>query len=516
VSDLMVGRLERRLLILAPIGKDAALIEAMLNKDGVACTACNDTSRLLREMEQGAGAILITEEALADLDSRLARRIAQQPPWSDIPVLLLTRHGADSAVVIHAMESLGNVTLLERPVRVGALVSAVRSAMRARERQFHTRAYLEERERANERKDQFLATLAHELRNPLAPIRNSLNILRLSGHGRPAGPVCEIMERQVDHMVRLVDDLMEVSRITRGRIELRKDTVELAAAIRVAVETSRPLVDSANHELTVTLPEEPLVLDADPMRLAQVFSNLLNNACKYTDPGGRIWIAARRDGDTAVVTVTDTGIGIPANALQDVFDMFSQVNARDSRSQTGLGIGLTLARSLIEIHGGSVSAASEGPGRGSQFTVRLPLAKGKRGPAAATASAADSLPGISALPRILIVDDNRDAADSLGALLQMIGADVRIAHDGPAALEMYKVFRPSVVVLDLGMPGMDGYEVARHIRKRPDSSDTVLVALTGWGQEKDRHFTEAAGFNHHLIKPVDLDSIQSVLASRPA
>ena len=511
MSDLQIERLERRLLIVAPIGKDAALIEAMLRHDGVTCAACPDSEHLSRELDRGAGAIMVTEEALADESGRFAALIARQPSWSDLPVLLLTRPGADSALVGSALETLRNVTLLERPVRMGALASAVRSALRARERQYEIRAQLEERRHASERKDQFLATLAHELRNPLAPIRNSLSILRHSGTGQPVASVCEIMERQVNHMVRLVDDLMEVSRITRGKIELRRDVVDLAAVIAAAVETSRPLIDSGHHELTVTMPREALLLDADPTRLAQVFSNLLNNAAKYTDPGGRISIEARREGDGAVVTVSDSGMGIPADALPRLFEMFAQVDARDSRAQSGLGIGLSLARSLVELHGGSVSAASEGAGKGSQFVVRLPLAEGRTAGAAASAAAA---PAIRPMLRILVVDDNRDAADSLGALLQIIGADVRVVHDGASALRTYDAFQPSVVVLDLGMPGIDGYEVARRIRARPGSADTTLIALTGWGQEKDRHCTEEAGFNHHFIKPVDLDSMKAVLASR--
>ena len=505
------AQFERRVLILAPVGKDASLVEAMLQRDGIACKPCVDDVELARDLERGAAAILVTEEAAADTQGRLAGLIARQPPWSDIPVLLLTRRGADSPVVGRALETLGNVTLLERPVRVGALASAVRSALRARERQYETRAYLEEREQANDRKDMFLATLAHELRNPLAPIRNSLAILRMSAPQPNAEALHEIMERQINHMVRLVDDLMEVSRITRGKIELRRSTVELASILAAAIETSRPLIDGGGHQLTVSLPSEPLVLDADPMRLAQVFANLINNAAKYTDPGGRIAITARREGESAVITVTDNGVGIPAHALNMVFEMFAQAEPANSRSQTGLGIGLTLVRNLVDMHGGNVTAASEGRGRGSQFTVRLPLTAR---PQVDKANAAIAAPSVRPLPRVLVVDDNRDAADSLGALLQIMGAEVRVAHDGFAALEEFDTFHPGVVVLDLGMPELDGYEVARRIRKRPDSRETLLVALTGWGQEKERLSTKAAGFDHHLIKPVDLDSMKAVLAAR--
>ena len=503
---------ELRLLVLAPIGKDAALVEALLQRQGVACTACRDLESLSTELGRGAAALLVAEEALPQ-DARLETMIHRQPAWSDLPVLLLTRPGADSAVVRRAVQTLGNVTLLERPVRTAALASAVRSALRARERQYQTRAHLVEREEADRRKDEFLATLAHELRNPLAPIRNSVTVLRLSGAAQPAAQVWEMMDRQVDHMVRLVDDLMEVSRITRGKIELRKDAIDLADVIAAAVEASRPLIESARHELTLALPPEPLVVEADAMRLAQVFSNLLNNAVRYTDAGGRIAVAAAREGELAVVTVSDSGIGIPPEALARVFDMFVQANARDSRAQTGLGIGLTLVRSLVEMHGGTVAARSPGVGRGSEFVVRLPLAARQASAASAASTLARGIPG---LPRVLVVDDNKDAAQSLAALLQLLGAEVRITHDGAAALDALEPFRPSAVFLDLGMPGMDGYETARHIRARPDLEGTKIVALTGWGQESDRRRTAAAGFDHHLVKPADIASLRAVLASLSA
>jgi two-component system, sensor histidine kinase len=502
--------LERRLLILAPVGKDAELMQSMLAREAVECMTCMDLDCVARELERGAAAILLTEEALVERDGQLAGLIAKQPPWSDLPVLVLTRRGADSRVVAQAVGTLGNVTLLERPVRVAALASAVRSAMRARERQYETRAHLMEREQADQRKDEFLATLAHELRNPLAPIRNAVSVLRLSGSGQPAAQVWEMMDRQVNHMVRLVDDLMEVSRITRGKIELRKTTLDLATVIAAAVETSRPLVEASKHELTVTLGSQPLIVEADAVRLAQVFSNLLNNAVKYTDPGGRIGIVARLEGDSAVVTVSDTGLGISAAALPKVFDMFVQVNPGENRAQTGLGIGLTLARSLVDMHGGTVTAHSAGEGMGSEFAVRLPLAT----PGAARGQVRTaSIEEVRGLPRVLVVDDNRDAADSLGALLQMLGADVRIAHDGTDALATLSAFQPAAVFLDLGMPGMSGYEVASRIRARSDVGATMLIALTGWGQEKDRRQTAAAGFNHHLVKPADVGALQAVLAT---
>jgi signal transduction histidine kinase/CheY-like chemotaxis protein len=508
VTDLSGERLERRLLVLAPIGKDAALIEARLRHDDVECMACPDIDTLLREISRGAAAILIAEEAVEG-DLRLTSMLARQPAWSDLPVLLLTRQGADSTLVERATTLFGNVTLLERPVRVVALISTIRAALRARARQYQTRAYFHERDQADRRKDEFLATLAHELRNPLAPIRNWVNVLRMSGGGSGNNQVWDMMDRQVNHMVRLVDDLMELSRITRGKIDLRMEDVELAKVLHAAMEASRPLIDMAHHTLTVSVPDDPIVVRGDAVRLAQVFSNLLNNAVKYTDPGGTITLSLRREGRHAMVSVRDTGIGIAPSALPRVFDMFVQLDGNHDRGQAGLGIGLTLVRSLVEMHNGRVEARSQGVGRGSEFLVRLPISAGM--PAAESTESPDVQ--FRAQTRVLVVDDNEDAADSLGALLRVMGADVRVAHDGPAALEIFREFHPVAVFLDLGMPDMDGFEVARRIQQLPGSKDTELIALTGWSQERDRRRTREAGFSRHLAKPADFDTLMSVLLS---
>ena len=510
MSDLPVERLERRVLILAPVGRDATLVESLLRSEGLECTTCADLSHLLAEVARGVAAVIVSEEALVDGDVRLSAWLARQPPWSDLPILLLTRPGADSSFVERATSILGNVTLLERPTRVVALSSAIRSALRARARQYQTRAYLAEREEADRRKDEFLATLAHELRNPLAPLRNWVNVLRLTRSDERGTQIWDMMDRQVSHMVRLVDDLMELSRITRGKIDLRMEAVELAPVIAAAVEASRPLIEGAKHILTVDVPDEPIVVRADSVRMAQIVSNLLNNAAKYTNEGGSIALSVRREGQQAAIVVKDTGIGISPEALPRVFDMFVQEDLRDRRPQAGLGIGLTLVRSLVEMHGGRVEARSQGPGKGSEFTVRLPLSEN-----------APAHPDSGVLPlrrprhmtRVLVVDDNEDAAESLGALLRMMGADVRVALDGWRALEIFDEFRPSAVFLDLGMPDMDGFEVAHQIRSRPNTQDTVLIALTGWSQERDKRRTAEAGFNRHLAKPADLETLQAVLTS---
>ena len=508
--DIGDERLERRVLILAPVGKDAMLIESMLRSEDVECAICPDLDSFLGEMGHGAAAALVAEEALVDGDTRLQGLLARQPAWSDFPILILTRPGAASTFVERATATLGNVTLLERPVRVVALSSAIRSALRARARQYQTRAYLHEREQADRRKDEFLATLAHELRNPLAPIRNWVNVLRLSGSTEQGSHIWDLMDRQVSHMVRLVDDLMELSRITRGKIELRMETVAMAPIVAAAVEASRPLIESARHTFAVDVPDEPVVVRADSVRLAQVISNLLNNAVKYTDEGGRITLTVRQEAGEAILSVKDTGIGIAPGALHRVFDMFVQADGSDHRAHSGLGIGLTLVRSIVEMHGGKVEAQSAGPGKGSEFVVHLPLSTMVPVPAEP-----DVLPmrRYRGMTRVLVVDDNRDAADSLGALIGMMGADVRVAYDGRTALEIFESFRPVAVFLDLGMPDIDGYEVAHQIRSRPDTRDTVLIALTGWGQERDRRRSAEAGFDRHLAKPADFETLQSVLTS---
>ena len=369
----------------------------------------------------------------------------------------------------------------------------------------------EELKEADRRKDEFLALLAHELRNPLAPIRTSLQTLKLAGSDAVvAGRAREMMERQVDHLVRLVDDLLDVSRIMRGKVDLRRERVDLAAVVSRAVETARPLIEAGRHELTVEVPPDPVRLDADPVRLAQVLGNLLTNAAKYTEPGGRIRLTVETTSGEVTIRVRDTGIGIPADMLDRVFDPFVQTDVARGRSQGGLGLGLALVRSLVELHGGTVAARSDGPGRGSEFTIRLPMPAddGRQTSGEAETPSAPS-PHPAGL-RVLVVDDNRDAADSLAMLLKLKGHDVRVTYDGTAALTAAS-FQPDLVFLDLGMPGMDGYEVARRLRQLPEGQRCLLAALTGWGQEEDRRRTREVGFDRHLVKPVDPAELSALL-----
>ena len=512
---------DERLLVLAPVGRDGELTCRILREGRIEAVNCVHLDFLCAEIERGAGAIVVAEEALVDDVSlaRLAAVVSRQPAWSDLPVLMLTAHGADSRVVARALESLGNVSLLERPLRIGSLVSSVRTAIRARRRQYQIRAHLLERERngemlreADRRKDEFLATLAHELRNPLAPISNAAQILQQT---TPADATTEwaraVIARQCQHLTRLVDDLLDVSRITRGKLDLRTNRTCLHPILLSAVETSRPLLNAAGHELVLQLSPEPLTLDADPVRLSQVVSNLLNNAAKYTPRGGRVTLLTSREGNEAVIRISDTGTGISAEMLPNIFELFVQGNHSLERTTGGLGIGLTLVRLFVEMHGGSVLASSRGADQGSEFTVRLPLATNC---GEFAEPAAEQVPLPSPELRILIADDNRDSAESMRELLLLRGNEVAVAYDGEEALERAVAFSPDVVLLDIGMPKMNGYDVARQLRATSYGRDVMLIAMTGWGHEDDRLRSRTAGFDHHLVKPVDFVQLQKLLADR--
>jgi two-component system CheB/CheR fusion protein len=366
---------------------------------------------------------------------------------------------------------------------------------------------------ADRRKTHFLALLAHELRNPLAPIRTGVQILRNSD-ADPAmvRRAVEMMERQVGQMVRLVDDLLDVSRITQDKIELRKERLELATVIRRAVEISRPIIEAKEHELIVALGPEPVVLEADLVRLAQVVSNLLNNSARYTPKRGRIELSAGREGERVVIHVRDNGIGIPAAMLPGIFEMFTQGDRYQERTQGGLGLGLSLVKSLIQLHGGDVEARSSGEGRGSEFVVRLPVG-GVHGRNSPAPRADERRKPVGPSRRILVVDDNRDSSDSLALLLEIMGHQVQVAYDGPHALEAARTYQPDTVLLDIGLPGMSGHEVARRMRQELDMKGALLVAMTGWGQDEDRQRSQDAGFDHHLVKPVEPDALETLLAS---
>ncbi len=359
------------------------------------------------------------------------------------------------------------------------------------------------------RKDEFLAMLAHELRNPLAPIRTGLQLLKLSPNAEVLARTLPMMERQLGHLVRLIDDLLDVSRISGGKMVLKRERVAFQDAATAALEVSRPLIDAAGHSLTIEWPDQPIWLDADPTRLAQIFSNLLSNSAKYMRPGGKIKFSARREGERVLISVLDTGSGIPADMLSTVFEMFTQINRTLDRAQGGLGIGLSLVKTLVEMHAGSVQAASGGIDKGSEFIVSLPVALAAEAPVPAVRRVSTPF----ARRRILVVDDNVDAAETLAMLLDFLGHDVRSAFTGEEGLEMALSFLPDVVFLDIGLPGMNGYEVARRLLVDPATAASKLIALTGWGTEEDIRKSKMAGFYVHLTKPVDPDAVEAILAT---
>ena len=359
---------------------------------------------------------------------------------------------------------------------------------------------------ADRRKDVFLASLAHELRNPLAPIRTGVAILRMTDAESRSQPVLAMMERQLQHMARLLDDLLDVSRISRGKIALHPERIDLRHVVDAAVEANRPLIEEMGHVFFVSVPSEPAFLNADPVRFAQIISNLLNNAAKYTPPGGKIVLKAEHSGDEVEVSVTDNGIGIAGESLESIFEMFTQIGSHSSNGQGGLGIGLSLAKGLVTLHDGTIQACSEGIGRGSEFRVRVPTRltlDADSAPPVRTVLTANRL-------KILVVDDNRDAAESLSMLLELKGHEVRRAYDGENALHLAEDFRPQMVLLDLGMPKMSGYEACRRIRDHAWGAQMTLIAVTGWGQEDDRRKSTAAGFDGHFVKPVDPETLEDL------
>jgi len=424
-----------------------------------------------------------------------------------VPMLInIMRHGEGDSLFDHwALFKASDRRAYERE-----LLAARKAAEAALEARRGAEAQLQrlnaQLSKADRRKDEFLATLSHELRNPLAPMRSALDVLHLKFGQGADQRLLHAFDRQLRHLTRLVDDLMEVSRITQGCMQLRRAPVELGALVRGAAHDLAATMDAAHHVLRLSLPEAPLFVDGDATRLSQVVINLLTNAAKYTPDGGRIDLHLAGEDGAAVIRVRDTGIGIPESALATIFDMFSQLEPALERSRGGLGIGLALVRGIVELHGGTIHADSAGPGRGSEFSVRLPLAAGQaqRAPEEVT----DARP---AQVRILIVDDNRDAADMLTTALELFGCEARMAHTAAEALALAPVFRPAVALLDIGLPDMNGYELARRLRLEPACSGMQLIATTGWGQDKDRERAFEAGFDHHLTKPIDLGLLRQIL-----
>jgi PAS domain S-box-containing protein len=393
----------------------------------------------------------------------------------------------------------------------------VRDITQRKQLENELRQRLDDLAEADRQKNEFLAMLAHELRNPLAPMRNALHLMKMPGVSTAiVTQAREMMERQMHQLVRLVDDLLDVSRIIRGKIDLRKEPVDLAVAIARAVETAHPTMEAHGHELKLALPKEPVYVEGDLIRLSQIIANLLTNAAKYTEQAGQIQLTLERSGDETMLSVKDPGIGIVPEFLPHIFDLFIQGDRSLARSQGGLGIGLTLVKRLVEMHGGVISAESAGAGKGSTFTVRLPLLEAAKGYRDIGAGGFEARVTDALRKRVLVVDDNVDAAESIAMVLRVAGYDVRCAHDGPSALQAAGSYHPEVVVLDIGLPGMTGYDVARQLRKQPEFSRTPILAVTGYGQDDDRRKSREAGFDAHLTKPVDPDALQAFVAASGA
>ena len=431
-------------------------------------------------------------------------RVLSESKVTDYELTARARDGKETVVSYNA------TTFHDRDRKLQGVFAAARDVT-------ERKRYEQSLQEADRRKNEFLAMLAHELRNPLAPIRNALQIMRLKAgeeHQRPEDEAVRsasaMMERQVGQMVRLVDDLLDVSRISRGKIELRRTSIELASAVHQAVEVIRPQCKNMNHTLHVSLPTNPIYLNADPTRMAQVLGNLLNNACKFTDVGGQIWLTVVQEGNQAVIRVRDLGIGIAADELPRIFDMFVQIDTSLERSVSGLGIGLTLVKNLVEMHEGTVEVHSAGLGHGSEFTVRLPILVETIQPIQVPEKQDNKVIGETL--RILVVDDNRDSATSLATLLNLLGHNTCAAYDGLEAVEASAKFHPEIILLDIGLPKMNGYEACRMIRQQSTGENIVIVALTGWGQEEDRRKSRSAGFDRHLVKPVDFQSLLKLLA----
>jgi signal transduction histidine kinase/CheY-like chemotaxis protein len=503
--------LEERILVLAPTGRDAVLTCALLEKAEIACAMCKSLPELCRRLEQeGAAALMIAEEVFVNGGlAQLSEQLSRQSSWSDIPVLIFTGKTLSLHVqrtTSQLLSSIANVTLLDRPLRPVTMLSAARTALRARRRQYIARAELHAQQRAVRERDQFLAMLGHELRNPLSAITMALELdtsTQRSKHG-------EIVRRQVRHLTRLVDDLLDVARVTSGKVVLRREEVDLRALLQRCVNALRPSSGAGTTLCELRSHDPPVWVHADPVRLEQVITNLINNAMKYTTAGGVVEVSVAAEGDDAVLRVHDTGVGLAPDMIDRVFELFTQVEDTLDRAKGGMGIGLTLVRSLVTLHGGTVQAQSAGLGQGSLFTVRLPRLANTPDVRAREAQRKDSNTDLQPCD-VLIIEDNDDSRELLAAILEQRGHRVFTAQDGPRGVSEALARRPRVVLIDIGLPGLDGYGVARSVREKLGRS-VYMVAITGYGQPEDRTRALEAGFDLHLIKPIDIAVLERLLS----
>jgi signal transduction histidine kinase len=464
----------------------------------------------LEMLHTHAPALVLLDVKLPDVSGReVCARIKADPATANVVVLQTSASFIDSSARVASLDAGADGYLVE-PMEAEELVANVRALLRMRQAEDERQAALNALREADRRKDEFLAMLAHELRNPLAPIRNAVEVMRRSNDPQVQVRARELIGRQTDHLTRLVDDLLDMSRIASGKITLQKSVASLASILEGAVDLVRPMLERNSQQLVANLPAEDVWVTVDPVRVSQVVGNLLHNAAKFTEAGGRIALEAQVSRDGVQIAVTDNGMGIAADVLPHVFELFSQADRSLDRTQGGLGIGLSLVRGLVELHGGVVDAYSAGVGQGSRFVVRLPamvLASGPPQPRAQPPAA-----GAKGPRRILVVEDNADAAESMLMLLQGLGHQVSMVNDGAQAVAAAKSFRPDVILLDIGLPGVDGYELVRQLRLVQETRDARMVAVTGYGQPRDRERSAAAGFDHHLVKPVDPAKLAEAVA----
>jgi signal transduction histidine kinase len=499
---------EDRVVVFAPTGKDARLIAQVLARAGVDSCVCTRAADVASQLKQGAGALLLVDEVLdAALLKLVSQYLGEQPTWSDLPILVMSTRGLDSAGMRQTYLQLGNVTLLERPLQSVTLVSAATSALRARRRQYAMREI-------DRRKDEFLAMLAHELRNPLAPVSAAADVLKLPNLDRDRiRQTSDIISRQVKHMTGLIDDLLDVSRVSRGLVALDLAAVDARQIVTSAVEQARPLIDARRHRLTVHTAPALAWIEGDQKRLVQILANVLNNAAKYTPEGGEIVLSMDVAETQLTYTVRDNGIGMAPHVIDHIFDMFAQAERTSDRTQGGLGIGLALVKNLVQLHGGSVTAHSDGAGAGSRFDICFPRGSGPQG---AMDGAAGAPARLAATRSVLVVDDNVDAAMMLGMFLELAGYQVHVVHDAGAAIDIAVAQRAiDACLLDIGLPDMDGNALARRLRAIDSTAQSTLIAITGYGQENDRRKTAEAGFDQHHVKPVDMQKLMDTLASLP-
>lgn len=509
VYFLLVDDLEENLLSL----------EALLRRDGLVCLKARSGPEALEILLEQDIALALLDVQMPGMNGfELAELMRGTERTRRVPIIFLTA-GHDDRQRRFRGYGAGAVDFLHKPIEPDILRSKaqvffelyLQREMIARQRD-ELQQYTFALQEADRRKDEFLATLAHELRNPLAPIRNGLQIMRMSPETQVADEVRDMMDRQLTHMVRLIDDLLDVSRVSQGKIDLRKERITLQECVQLALETTRPIIEAHRHELTVTIPQPPIWIEADLNRLAQVISNLLNNAAKYTPDGGQINLEVSITDKEAVISVSDNGLGIEKEMLPIVFGLFTQIEQNLSRAQGGLGIGLALVKKLVELHGGAISADSAGLNRGSIFTVRLPTASAPQQPAVKKAET--TVPEENGLAlNVLVVDDNVPSAQTIGWMLELAGHNFTLAHGGEEAMEAARTQVPDVIMLDIGLPGISGYDVCRTLRSEDEFRDTIFIAQTGWGEESARQRAREAGFHHHLVKPVNYDELAELLAN---